>query len=278
MTKAIVKTLLAGAIVVHAFGKTEGAQETAAERPNILFIYTDDQSYRTVSCYPQDQQTVSALDEAVGTLLAALDETEQRENTLIVFTSDQGLAVGQHGFLDKHAPYDATIASPLIFSLPGVLPQGSLCDRPVGGVDLVPTFFRFAGIDLPWEMHGRDLTPLLKDPNRAWPYPVLLTYTVSRFGDDTAVIPVRRGRPDRVPWYVLLRQGRHKYIRTLVAGEVEELYDLETDPEELVNLALDVRHRDDVVAHRRSALSELERIQAPLVDHFRKLVGETSDE
>ncbi|MDY0167090.1 MAG: sulfatase-like hydrolase/transferase [Thermoguttaceae bacterium] len=158
-------------------------------------------------------QSVRALDEAVGKLLEALEESGQRDNTLVVFTSDQGLAVGQHGFLDKHAPYDANIATPLIVSMPGTLPQGKVCNRPVGGVDLVPTFFRVAGIDLPWKMHGRDLTPLLKNPQRDWPHPTLLIYTVGRFGDDTLHPPSPAKRPDRVPWYLLLRQGRYKYIR-----------------------------------------------------------------
>jgi len=214
------------------------------------------------------QQSVGALDEGVGKLVAALDETGQRGNTLIVFTSDQGLAVGQHGFLDKHAPYDANIASPLVFSMPGTLPQGVTCDRPVSGVDLVPTFFRFAGIELPWAMHGRDLTPLLKDPQAAWPHPALLVQTGDQFGDDTLHVPPPKGRPDKVPWYVLLRQGRYKYIRTLVAEETEELYDLQNDPEELVNLALQAEYRTQLVQCREAALAELRRIEAGVVENL----------
>ena len=103
-----------------------------------------------------------ALDEGIGQLMAALKETGQLENTLVVFTSDQGFAWGQHGFMHKLAPYDANIRSPFIVSMPGTLPQGAVCKTPVGGADLVPTFFRFAGIELPWEMHGHDLTPLLQ--------------------------------------------------------------------------------------------------------------------
>lgn len=213
-------------------------------------------------------QSVCALDEAVGKLLEALEETGQRDNTLVVFTSDQGLAVGQHGFLDKHAPYDANIAAPLIVSMPGVLPQGQVCNRPIGGVDLVPTFFRFAGIDLPWEMHGRDLTPLLHNPQRDWPHPTLLIYTVGRFGDDTIHSPPPAKRPDRVPWYLLFRQGRYKYIRTLVANEVEELYDMVEDPEELHNLALRAEHRDRLREYRQATLAELHRIGAGMADHL----------
>ena len=103
----------------------------------------------------QYHQGVLAIDEGVGKIIAALKETGQYENTLVVFTSDQGFAWGQHGFQTKLAPYDATIRSPLIVSLPGRLPRGKVCPSPAGGVDLVPTFFSFAGIARPGKCTAR---------------------------------------------------------------------------------------------------------------------------
>lgn len=218
-------------------------------------------------------QTVCALDDGVGELLQALEETGQRENTLVVFTSDQGLAVGQHGFFDKHAPYDANLAAPLIISLPGVTPAGAVCDVPVAGVDLIPTFFHLAGIEPPWKMHGRDLTPLLRDPWAEWAHPALLVYTIGAWGDDTREVPEHSSTPlpargFRVPWWVLLREGNYKYIRTLVPREIEELYDISRDPEELTNLALDVSERDRLTRLREATLAELRRIDAKLADRL----------
>ena len=113
----------------------------------------------------QYHQGVLALDEGIKRLLQALEDSGQRQNTLIVFTSDQGLAWGQHGFRGtKIAAYDSNIRSPLILSFPGRIPGGEVVEHPVGGVDLVPTFFHYAGIDQPWEMHGNDLSPLLENP------------------------------------------------------------------------------------------------------------------
>ena len=112
----------------------------------------------------QYHQGVLALDEAVGKLIKTLKESGQYENTLIVFTSDQGFPRGQHGFRTKAAAYDANIRSPMIVSMPDRLPQSKVCDAPVGGADLVPTFFDFSGIDLPWQMHGRSLLPMLTEP------------------------------------------------------------------------------------------------------------------
>jgi arylsulfatase A-like enzyme len=217
----------------------------------------------------QYHQGVLAIDEGVGRLLAALRETKQLDNTLIVFTSDQGFAWGQHGFRTKVAPYDATIRSPLIISMPKTLPQNAVCKTPVGGADLVPTFFQFAGIDLPWEMHGHDLTPLLRDPNAAWPHAVLLSLTGRRYGSDTDEIPTgREVFLNGVPWWVFLREGRYKYIRTLVKDQIEELYDLENDPEELQNLALEPDYADRLRDMRQATVAELRRTNAGFVDHL----------
>lgn len=215
-------------------------------------------------------QGVLALDEAVGRLVSALKETGQYDNTLIVFTSDQGFAWGQHGFCTKLAPYDANIRSPLIVSMPARLPQGVVVETPVAGVDLVPTFFSFAGIDLPWEMHGHDLTPLLRNAQAEWPHPAMVAFTARMYGSDTDRIPED---PDDhflngIPWYVSLRQDRFKYIRSLVAGEIEELYDISADPEELKNLALQEDHAATLKQFREATIAEMRRTGWKLADHL----------
>ena len=221
-----------------------------------------------VSWTRQYHQGVLALDEGIDRVLAALDETGQRENTLVIMTSDQGFAWGQHGFRQKVAPYDATIRSPLVISFPGRIPEGAVSPRPVGGVDLVPTIFRFAGIELPWEMHGVDLSPLLAEPGMEWPHRVLLASTGRRYGSDTDVIP--QGEDvihSNVPWYVMLVEGRYKYVRPLV-HDLEELYDLENDPEELDNLAAKQEFRDTLARLREAAVAELREDGAGFVDNM----------
>ncbi|MCH1505227.1 MAG: sulfatase-like hydrolase/transferase [Verrucomicrobiales bacterium] len=217
----------------------------------------------------QYHQGVLAIDDAVGQLRKALKASGQLENTLIVFAGDQGIAWGQHGFQQKIAPYDANIRSPLIMSFPGHIPKGKVCPTPVGGTDMAPTFFSFAGLPLPWKMHGHDLTPLLKDPNRAWAHPVLTALTGEKYGSDTDVIPTDPEvllKTANVPWWVSLLRGRYKYIRTLVENEVEELYNLETDPEEFVNLALQPKYLERLRSMRADTLAELRRTDAGMVD------------
>jgi len=220
-------------------------------------------------CVQQYNRAVRALDEGVGKVLEALRRTGQLDHTLVVFTSDQGFAWGQHGFAWKYAPYDANLRAPLIVRLPGVVARGKVCRHPVGGQDLIPTFFAVAGLPLPWEMHGRDLGRLLKNPDAPWDHPVLMENTKWYYGRDTE----REDRPGwgGVPWWVFLRQGRYKYIRTLVDDEIEELYDLEADPEELVNLALRPAHRKRLAEFRRRLIDELERTGAGMADKLPKV-------
>jgi len=227
-----------------------------------------DQGRSLSSWSRQYHQAVRALDEGIGQLLAALESSGQLANTLVVLTSDQGYAWGQHGFRAKLAPYDANIRSPLIISMPGTLPEGKVCRTPVGGADIAPTFFSFAGLKLPWEMHGHDLTPLLKNPEAKWPHTTLLPFTSDQFGADCDVVPSPPGNRHKtgIPWYLMLAQGRHKYIRTLEANEPEELYDLLADPEELTNLASEPLHAATVKKLREAAIAELRRTGAKMVD------------
>ena len=228
---------------------------------------------RTLSAWVrQYNQAVRALDEGIGQVLAALEESGQLANTLVVLTSDQGYAWGQHGFRHKLAPYDANIRSPLIISMPGTLPEDAVCRTPVGGADLPPTFYHFAGLELPWEMHGHDLSPLLEKPDAKWPHATLLPFTADHYGADCDRVPPapqsRFGAGANVPWYVLVVRDRYKYIRTLEGGELEELYDLQADPEELKNLAVDSQHAATLKTFRELAVSELKRTGAKMADHL----------
>jgi arylsulfatase A-like enzyme len=218
----------------------------------------------------QVNECALAIDEVVGKLLAALRESGQLENTLVVFTADQGFSSGEHGFRTKLAPYDANYRSPLIVSQPGTIPEGKVCRQSIGAPDLVMTFFARAGLELPWKMHGHDISPLLADPEGArWPHPLLYEHMGHSYGSDTA--QVLREDPahavhSNVPWYVALRQGNYKYVRYLTAGEPEELYNLEADPEELTNLVGRQIEAKRLVAMRQATIEELRRTEAPFVD------------
>ncbi len=225
----------------------------------------------------QYHQGVLALDEAVGTLIETLKRTGQYENTLVVFTADQGFAWGQHGLRQKVAPYDASIRCPYIVAMPSRLPRGKVCGAPVGGADLVPTFFRFAGIDLPWTMHGEDLTPLLEHPESARrTHPLLTVHTGKFYGSATNLVPIdpkMLSETAGVPWYASIHDGRLKYVRYFIEGEIEELYDLETDPDEMANLALAGENRERLARMREEAVAGLKRTGAGFAETLPAVAG-----
>ena len=250
-------------------GKPDWAQkiEFWKRGPNGEPVYGGRQGKALHAWVRQYHQAVRAIDEGVGRVLKTLDESGQRDNTLIIFTSDQGFAWGQHGFRHKMAAYDANIRSPLMISYPKVIPKGSICETAVGGVDIVPTIFSFAGLDPPWEFHGHDLTPLLRDPKAEWPHPMMLTNTNRAYGSATAEIP-KSGvdHNSGIPCYVMLRKDKWKYVRALIPNSIEELYDLENDPEELTNLATASTANSTLGELRQTAIVELRRNKAPFVD------------
>ena len=217
----------------------------------------------------QVNECVLSLDEGVGKLMETLKASGQLENTLVVFTADQGFAMGEHGCRSKLAPYDANYNSPLIVSMPGTLPEGKVCRQPVAGPDLVMTFHAFAGQELPWKMHGRDLTPILREPEKAWDFPLLYEHTGHYYGSDVAKVlkeDATLAVHNNVPWYVALRQGKYKYIRYLTPGEIEELYDLAADPEELTNLAQQPERAKLLGELRTALVAELRRTEAGFAD------------
>ncbi|MFN7683392.1 MAG: sulfatase-like hydrolase/transferase [Planctomyces sp.] len=211
----------------------------------------------------------AAVDEGVGRVLQALRDSGQLENTLVIYSADQGFALGEHGLTQKVAPYDAAVSSPLIISLPGRIVRNRVCRHPVNAPDLTNYLCQLAGVQLPWETHGRDIRPLLESPEASdWNLPMIMTHTSRSYGDETAQIPTddRLTSSSSVPWYVLLRDGSKKYVRYFVKGELEELYDLAADPDELVNLAVRPEHSAELARLRRLAIAELRRTDAQFVD------------
>ncbi len=219
----------------------------------------------------QMNECAMAIDEGVGQVMKALEESGQLENTLVIYTADQGFSLGQHGMNQKVAPYDAAVASPLILWRPGKIHAGKTCRHPVNAPDMVEYFASVAELQIPWKTHGRDITPLIEDPENAdWDSPMIMTHTGRSYGEYTDTIPGPQETAMNVvggiPWYVLLRDGRYKYVRYLIPGETEELYHLGEDPEELVNLADDPDQQQRLQQLRNVAQQELHRTDAKFAD------------
>lgn len=204
----------------------------------------------------QYNQAVRAIDEGVGRIMQALKATGQLEDTIVVFTSDQGFAWGQHGLRDKIAPYDASLLAPLIVSNPKRFARGEVCPRPVSGVDIIRTFHSLADLKPEVSLDGRDLTALLEKPRReTWSdEPMIQTYTGGLYGADAITTALREAQRTG-DWkkfivyetvgtraWLMLRVGHYKYVRYIYPEYIEELYDLAGDPDELKNLAVRKEH------------------------------------
>ncbi len=189
---------------------------------------------------------IAAVDESVGRLLDFLDETGLADNTLVVYTSDQGFFLGEHGWFDKRFMYEESLRMPLVVRFPGRVRAGSVSADIVSNLDFAPTFLDVAGGGKPAEMQGRSFRPLLLGRTVAgWPESFYYHYY-----EFPAVHQAKR--------HYGVRTKRHKLLRFYHDIDAWELYDLEKDPLEVRNV-----HGDPAYAGVRRALeAELRRLQA----------------
>ena len=207
--------------------------------------------------YPKDYlRAVAAVDDQLGRVLAYLDDSGLADNTVVVYSSDQGFFLGDHGWFDKRWMYEESFRTPLIVRWPGVTPPASEDSHLVQNLDFAQTFLDIAGVaagTATEEMQGRSLVPLLRGEDPAdWRTSIYYHYY-----EYPAVHSVRR--------HYGVRTARYKLIHYYNLGEWE-LFDLEVDPDELVNLYDDPAHAD-VVADLEAELARLRELYAvPEVD------------
>lgn len=171
--------------------------------------------------------TISFVDAQIGRVLAALDRLGLRERTIVVFWSDHGYHLGEHGLWMKRSCFEESARVPLIISAPGKA-SGKSCGRTVELVDLYPTLAELAGLTPPPGFQGASLRPLLDDPTASWDRPAFTQ--VQR--DDSAGHSVRTER-----W---------RYTEWEDGAKGLELYDHVADPQEWHNLAGDPRYAGEI--------------------------------
>lgn len=166
-----------------------------------------------------------AVDDAIANLVEALHRSGRLEQTLFVFTSDNGLALGEHRWRYKLTPYEETIRVPMVMRYDALMEAPASIDGLTLNIDLAPTFADVAGIDPGSPVEGRSLLPLLRGRETVWRRDFLIeSLQIDRGGNEP-----------EVPTYCALRTSRWKFVR-YQTGELE-LYDLATDPFELENLS-----------------------------------------
>jgi arylsulfatase A-like enzyme len=185
-----------------------------------------------------------AVDENVGRVLEALDEKRLADDTVVVYTSDNGFFLGEHGLFDKRLMYEPSIRVPMLVRFPSRFPAGRVDSRHmILNVDLAPTLLELAGVALPAGLHGRSFVPLLEGREIPWRDAFLYEYY-----EYPAAHCARKNRG--------VRTARWKLIHFFEQLEEWELYDLKSDPDETVNLAgrADQRARVRQLRERMEAL------------------------
>lgn len=174
--------------------------------------------------YMQDYLAcVASVDENIGRLLEYLDKNNLSQNTVVIYTSDQGMYLGQNGWFDKRFMYDVSMRTPLLVRWQGKIKPGSVNNTLVQNIDYAPTFLDIAGVTIPSWMQGLSLKPLLQNANATLTRQSLYYHFYEVYADH-AVLP-----------HLGIRTNLYKLIYFYTVNEWE-LYDLKKDPQELHNV------------------------------------------
>jgi len=190
-------------------------------------------------------KVVSSVDDNVGLVLAYLEEMGLDENTIVIYTSDQGFYLGEHGWFDKRFMYEESLRTPLLMCYPKKIEAGGEIHSMVQNIDYAPTFLDYAGIEVPSDMQGESLRPLLEGTKDKVRDAILYQYF-----EYPGAHNVKR--------HYGIRTERYKLIHFYYDIDEWELYDLENDPNEMKNLIKNEESRNVI----DSLKTKLNRLQA----------------
>lgn len=166
--------------------------------------------------------TAVSLDRNIGRTLDYLDKHQLTENTIVIYVSDQGFFMGEHGWFDKRFMYEESFRTPMMMRYPGVIKAGTVNNSMLLNLDIAPTVLQAAGVQVPADMQGKSFLPLLTQ--KAYTKRTALYYHYYENGEH-AVSP-----------HFGISTGKYKLIRFYKRVESWELYDLESDKSEMKNL------------------------------------------
>jgi N-acetylglucosamine-6-sulfatase len=178
--------------------------------------------------YMQLLRSLIAVDESLGQVIKTLDEMGELENTVIIYSSDNGYFMGEHTFLDKRLAYENSMRVPMIIRYPKLITKNSIIKEQCLNIDIAPTILDLAGVKKPSYMQGESMVKLVSGKkDKSWRKSMLFEYYV----DDAW--------PYAGPNQVAVRTNKYKLIDNFLEDDIDELYDLVNDPGEMKNLIND---------------------------------------
>lgn len=186
-------------------------------------------------------RSIKGVDESIGRLMSTLDELDLDENTIVIYSSDQGFFIGDHGWFDKRWMYEESLRMPFIVKWPGVVEAGSKSELMIQNLDYAETFLDIAQTSIPDDMQGRSLLPILKgEVPSDWRKSIYYHYYEY---PSSHMVPRHNG----------IRTERYKLMHLYEFAEWE-FYDLESDPEELNNLYGNPEYTQLIDKHKQQLL------------------------
>ncbi|KAA0139392.1 sulfatase-like hydrolase/transferase [Gimesia chilikensis] len=224
--------------------------QTTINRERYFWRWNTPQKYQTnMRAY---YRMVSGIDGAIGRFLKALEEAGLAENTIIVYSADNGYYMANRGFAGKWSHYENALQVPLIVMDPRVPKeeQGKVTDALALNLDLPATFLDWAGVDVPKRYQGQSLQPVVKGAKPA-------DWRTETFHEHFAV-------RNRIPAFEGIRDGNLKYVRYFDHDNYEFLHDLEADPDELINLVGNPKYAEQLQALRDRTTERVKELGGPL--------------
>ena len=187
--------------------------------------------------YMQDYlRTIQSVDDGVGDILDYLEENGLAENTIVVYTSDQGFYLGEHGWFDKRFMYEESFRTPLLMRYPKEIKAGTVIDKMVQNLDFAPTFLDYAGVEISKDIQGESFRQLVNGEVSEWRDAIYYTYY--EFPGE-----------HHVKRHYGVRTDRYKLIHFYYDIDVWELYDLEADPSEMNNIYDNPKYKKNTGKH-----------------------------
>ncbi|MEY3420488.1 MAG: hypothetical protein RIR48_773 [Bacteroidota bacterium] len=168
---------------------------------------------------------ILSLDRNIGKVLDYLTKTGLDKNTIVIYSSDQGFYLGEHGWYDKRFMYEQSLRAPFVMKYPGVIPPKTVVENMVVNIDFAPTILDIAGIKAPSEMQGKSVLPLTQKARKVNDWRKSMYYHYYEYPDAHRVLP-----------HLGIRTERYKLILFYGKEYVWELYDLMKDPNEMKNI------------------------------------------
>ncbi|MBF8148595.1 sulfatase [Winogradskyella sp. F6397] len=197
--------------------------------------------------YLQDYlATIASMDEGIGEVLDYLEENGLADNTIVVYTTDQGFYLGEKGWFDKRYMYEESLAMPLVIKYPGVIKPGTIIEDLTQNLDFAETFLDYANAEIPEDMQGKSLRPLLENTFDGDDFRDAVYY---HYYDYPAFHMVKK--------HYGIRTKRYKLIHFYDDIDTWELYDLEEDPKEIAN-QIENPDYDNIEAELRTRLAALQ--------------------